>query len=147
MLTSAIMLYTHVTSPRWRPKHPSGLHATDYFSPVSSIVRMSLGSTNTGRAWALCTHDMSERLLTTGALQESARPGCWSSFQRSLRARQERGGQAALQHRSAPGRPHISATCSTDELTAWLHVTNVCNLRCPYCYMRQTHEVKSEETG
>lgn len=32
-------------------------------------------------------------------------------------------------------------------LTAWLHVTNECNLRCTYCYINKTEEAMSEETG
>lgn len=32
-------------------------------------------------------------------------------------------------------------------LTAWLHVTNACNLRCPYCYVSKSSEGMSEETG
>jgi uncharacterized protein len=32
-------------------------------------------------------------------------------------------------------------------LTAWLHVTNACNLRCPYCYVRKSAEGMDEATG
>lgn len=32
-------------------------------------------------------------------------------------------------------------------LTAWLHVTNQCNLRCHYCYIEKTDEAMSEEIG
>jgi uncharacterized protein len=32
-------------------------------------------------------------------------------------------------------------------LTAWLHVTNACNLRCPYCYVNKTAEGMDEDTG
>lgn len=32
-------------------------------------------------------------------------------------------------------------------LTAWLHVTNGCNLRCPYCYVNKTAEPMDEATG
>ncbi|MFN8483164.1 MAG: radical SAM protein [Anaerolineae bacterium] len=32
-------------------------------------------------------------------------------------------------------------------LTAWLHVTNACNLRCSYCYLGKTDEAMDEETG
>ena len=32
-------------------------------------------------------------------------------------------------------------------LTAWLHVTNACNLRCHYCYLDKTDEAMAEETG
>jgi len=32
-------------------------------------------------------------------------------------------------------------------LTAWLHVTNACNLRCPYCYVHKSAEGMDESTG
>jgi uncharacterized protein len=32
-------------------------------------------------------------------------------------------------------------------LTAWLHVTNGCNLRCPYCYVHKSAEAMDEQTG
>ncbi len=32
-------------------------------------------------------------------------------------------------------------------LVAWLHVTNACNLRCRYCYLRKTDEAMSPEMG
>jgi uncharacterized protein len=32
-------------------------------------------------------------------------------------------------------------------LTAWLHVTNACNLRCHYCYIDKTEEAMAEDTG
>jgi uncharacterized protein len=32
-------------------------------------------------------------------------------------------------------------------LTAWLHITNACNLRCPYCYLSKTSENMDEPTG
>jgi uncharacterized protein len=32
-------------------------------------------------------------------------------------------------------------------LTAWLHVTNACNLRCPYCYIHKTAEGMDDATG
>lgn len=32
-------------------------------------------------------------------------------------------------------------------LTAWLHVTNGCNLRCPYCYVNKSAEAMDEPTG
>lgn len=33
------------------------------------------------------------------------------------------------------------------QLTAWLHITNACNLRCPYCYLTKTNEEMDESTG
>ncbi|MCX7838316.1 MAG: SPASM domain-containing protein [Anaerolineae bacterium] len=32
-------------------------------------------------------------------------------------------------------------------LTAWLHITNACNLRCAYCYVDKTNEAMDERTG
>lgn len=32
-------------------------------------------------------------------------------------------------------------------LTAWLHVTNACNLRCPYCYVNKSGEGMDEPVG
>ena len=32
-------------------------------------------------------------------------------------------------------------------LTAWLHVTNGCNLRCPYCYLKKSPQPMDEATG
>ena len=32
-------------------------------------------------------------------------------------------------------------------LTAWLHVTNACNLRCPYCYVNKSSESMEEPVG
>ena len=32
-------------------------------------------------------------------------------------------------------------------LTAWLHVTNACNLRCPYCYVNKSAEGMNEPVG
>ncbi len=36
---------------------------------------------------------------------------------------------------------------ASDRLVAWLHVTNECNLRCSYCYLKKTDEAMSEEVG
>lgn len=36
---------------------------------------------------------------------------------------------------------------SPQYLTAWLHLTNACNLACPYCYLRKTSSHMSWETG
>jgi uncharacterized protein len=32
-------------------------------------------------------------------------------------------------------------------LTAWLHITNACNLDCPYCYVRKSSARMTDETG
>lgn len=40
---------------------------------------------------------------------------------------------------TAPGRP--------ETLTAWLHVTNACNLDCPYCYVRKSSARMEEAAG
>ncbi|EFO81855.1 radical SAM domain-containing protein [Oscillochloris trichoides DG-6] len=35
----------------------------------------------------------------------------------------------------------------SDTLSAWLHVTNACNLRCTYCYIEKSAAAMSTETG
>ena len=35
----------------------------------------------------------------------------------------------------------------SDTLTAWIHVTNACNLRCHYCYVAKNDEAMDETTG
>lgn len=32
-------------------------------------------------------------------------------------------------------------------LTAWMHITNACNLRCSYCYIAKSSDAMNEETG
>ncbi len=39
----------------------------------------------------------------------------------------------------SPGQP--------ETLTAWLHITNACNLDCPYCYVRKSSARMEEATG
>jgi uncharacterized protein len=39
-----------------------------------------------------------------------------------------------------PGREPTPQFRPSRELTAWLHVTNACNLRCPYCYVHKSKE-------
>ncbi|GAA2975046.1 radical SAM/SPASM domain-containing protein [Actinokineospora diospyrosa] len=38
------------------------------------------------------------------------------------------------------GKPPTPRFESSTELTAWLHVTNKCNLRCPYCYVHKSDD-------
>jgi uncharacterized protein len=45
------------------------------------------------------------------------------------------------------GNPPSPDFDSGEVLTAWLHVTNDCNLRCPYCYVAKSAEGMSEPTG
>ncbi len=54
-------------------------------------------------------------------------------------------GEAGLIHRAdEEQRQQFGATTV---LTAWLHVTNACNLRCPYCYVSKSNEGMDESTG
>ncbi len=53
--------------------------------------------------------------------------------------------QANVVHEAgAAPRPQLG---ESQILTAWLHVTNACNLRCPYCYISKTADGMDEETG
>lgn len=43
--------------------------------------------------------------------------------------------------------PPLSTNTSADTLTAWLHVTNACQLRCHYCYLTKSAESMTEDTA
>jgi uncharacterized protein len=45
------------------------------------------------------------------------------------------------------GPPPHAGVGDADTLTAWLHVTNACNLRCHYCYVAKTDEAMDDATG
>jgi uncharacterized protein len=45
------------------------------------------------------------------------------------------------------GNPISTEFGDGEMITAWLHVTNDCNLRCPYCYLSKTREQMDEATG
>ena len=53
--------------------------------------------------------------------------------------------QADLIH--PDGQPPMPAFGGGQMLTAWLHVSNACNLRCPYCYVSKSAEGMDERTG
>ena len=46
-----------------------------------------------------------------------------------------------------PGVPPSQEFTESRELTAWLHVTNECNLRCTYCYVHKSSESMDAATG
>lgn len=50
-----------------------------------------------------------------------------------------------LLHESG-NKPRLAYHEST-ELTAWLHVTNACNLRCPYCYIHKSKDRMDDSVG
>lgn len=50
-----------------------------------------------------------------------------------------------LQDTTDPSLP--SPQQGREKLTAWLHVTNECNLRCSYCYLQKTHEDMPDDVG
>ena len=43
--------------------------------------------------------------------------------------------------------PVMNTKAESNALSAWLHVTNACNLRCHYCYLEKTTEDMSEDTA
>lgn len=45
------------------------------------------------------------------------------------------------------GNPPPPQFADSRVLTAWLHVTNACNLRCPYCYLHKTPDGMDESVG
>lgn len=45
------------------------------------------------------------------------------------------------------GKPRLRQTTPSTKLTAWLHVTDACNLDCPYCYLKKSGHAMDEVTG
>jgi len=43
--------------------------------------------------------------------------------------------------------PRLPPSSESNTLTAWLHVTNACNLRCDYCYIAKSSEHMQEDTA
>ena len=50
-----------------------------------------------------------------------------------------------VQERAGP--PFAEPNSSQSSLTAWLHVSNACNLACPYCYVNKSASAMDEPTG
>jgi len=44
-------------------------------------------------------------------------------------------------------KPQVRQTHPSTKLTAWLHVTDACNLACPYCYLKKSGHAMDEATG
>jgi uncharacterized protein len=63
---------------------------------------------------------------------------------RALAAMRRLGELGVIHPEGAAQRPAFPAG---QVLTAWLHVTNACNLRCPYCYVNKSAEPMDENTG
>jgi uncharacterized protein len=57
------------------------------------------------------------------------------------------GALAGLELIHPDGKPSRPAIVPSEVLTAWLHVTNGCNLRCPYCYVNKSSEAMDEPVG
>ncbi len=64
----------------------------------------------------------------------------WPAFEQIARAMQQAG---LLQPCDAP----TPAMTGESVLSAWLHVTDRCNLRCDYCYLPHVREDMTDETG
>ena len=45
-----------------------------------------------------------------------------------------------------PGTPAAPSFGESGTLTAWLHVSNACNLACPYCYVHKSAAAMDERT-
>lgn len=55
--------------------------------------------------------------------------------------------QLAEQHLLVSNPSPKLGTTRANQLTAWLHITNACNLDCPYCYVRKSSEAMSQKLG
>lgn len=99
-----------------------------------------------GRGGAVVVNELAYRLFRSFdqpvALQDvqSAKSG-----DQSTEAAIARLGQLDMVH--PEGEPPALDFDSGKVLTAWLHVTNDCNLRCPYCYVDKSAEGMDTSTG
>ncbi|MBX3058530.1 MAG: SPASM domain-containing protein [Anaerolineae bacterium] len=72
----------------------------------------------------------------------------WQTFGRAQSLQEEIDFQLAEQALLQPANAGFRAQYRTPEtLTAWLHITNACNLDCPYCYVRKSSARMDEATG
>jgi uncharacterized protein len=72
----------------------------------------------------------------------------WQSFTAPQPLVEEVDWTLAAQHLLCPqGTLPVAHSARPETLTAWLHITNACNLDCPYCYVRKSSARMSEETG
>lgn len=53
----------------------------------------------------------------------------------------------SLQMLEVVGQERPTVYAQSDVLTVWLHVTNDCNLRCPYCYVSKSPEKMSDDVA
>lgn len=72
----------------------------------------------------------------------------WQDFQRPQPLSQPVDQQLAAQNLITPaGRSPQARATEPETLTAWLHVTNACNLDCPYCYVQKSSAHMSADIG
>ena len=69
----------------------------------------------------------------------------WPDHRAEFAALSERLVQLEMLQR--PEHPPLPRFQRAAVLTAWLHVTNACNLRCPYCYIHKSSERMDESVG
>jgi uncharacterized protein len=81
-------------------------------------------------------------VLNTAALEQLHSFRAGQPLHTSL-ARQLAGLELLQPVDSAPTCPQVTP----ELLTAWLHVTNACNLRCTYCYVNKDNAAMDEATG
>lgn len=72
----------------------------------------------------------------------------WQDFQRPQPLSQPVDRQLAAQNLITPaGRVPRARATEPQTLTAWLHVTNACNLDCPYCYVQKSSARMNADIG
>ncbi len=72
----------------------------------------------------------------------------WRAFSQPQAVQDDFDRQLAQQGLLQPcGETSSFAASPPQTLTAWLHVTNACNLDCPFCYVRKSSDSMSEAVG
>lgn len=100
-----------------------------------------------GRGGVVVINESARRILgcferpVTPVVARAGWPGSTGEFERVV----SRLSQADLIYPAE--KPPTPAFGSSQVLTAWLHVSNACNLRCPYCYVSKSGDGMDEATG
>ena len=100
-----------------------------------------------GHGGVVVINDAAHRLFRAfqrPATFDQARAAASEGGEQAIAAMERLGELGMIHPDGVPQRPQFA---EGRVLTAWLHVTNACNLRCPYCYVNKSSDPMDEPTG
>lgn len=139
-LAPASSVYFSMTTPRHRPAHL-------YRAPLPDAHELIYNPS--GRAGAVVLNQPARQILDAFAAPRTPTQAAATWPDLSLDQVEGAAHQLASLDLLAPAiRPAPRAPRPTPHvLSAWLHVTDACNLRCTYCYLDKSGEAMDETTG